>query len=86
VEMELTKGEEMDIDITTDDGDVILDIEKGTSAAISVNTDGGRIKMNLPDMERYEKDEHRASGEISGGNGNIHVSTVDGNILLREAR
>lgn len=86
VEMELLKNDGIDVDIKTDDGSVILDIAEGTSASISIDTDDGRIKMNLPNIEDFEKTRHGASGKLYGGNGRIHISTVDGNILLREAR
>ena len=85
VEMELAKSEGIEVDVKTDDGDVILDIADGTSASISIDTDDGRIKMNLPNIKNFEKYRHGASGELYGGNGRIHISTTEGNILLREA-
>lgn len=86
VEMGLTKTDALEVDVKTDDGDVILDIEDGTSASITIDTDDGRIRTNLPEIENFEENRHGASGVLLGGNGRINIRTVDGNILLREAR
>jgi DUF4097 and DUF4098 domain-containing protein YvlB len=49
IELDLLKTEGIDLDISAEDGDVTVDLEPGISATVSIDTDEGRIRTNLPD-------------------------------------
>lgn len=70
--------------LETDDGDIVLNMEAGTSASFSVLTEDGHIRVHIPDLVNYRERRHQKSGEFNGGNGRIRIRTVDGNVTLRE--
>jgi hypothetical protein len=41
--------------------------------------------MDLPDADFSSKKRRRASGEIRGGEGQIRITTLEGNITFRES-
>ena len=82
----MLKTDRIDVYISTDDGNVILDLERGISATFSIDSDDGKIRVNIPDVEDFEEGRYHKSGEISGGKGKIRIRTSDGDVVLNEKR
>jgi hypothetical protein len=86
LDLDLLGTDHADWDIETEDGDVSIRMAAGTSADVSITSQDGRIRLDLPDEQALEKTKHSASGKIHGGQGRIRVRTGDGDVTLREAR
>ena len=84
IDLRLLKTDRFDLDIYTDDGNVIIELERGISAMFSLDSDDGRIRVDIPDVKNYRERRHQKYGEIYGGKGRIRVRTNDGDIMLRE--
>lgn len=85
VDLDLLKVDDIDVDISTESSDVTLKLESGISAAFDLETDDGRIRVDIPNAENLRKKKHRASGELFGGRGQIRIDTSDGDVTLRES-
>lgn len=85
VDLDLLRGEDMEVDVRTRDGDVVVALEPGTSARFSVDTGDGRIRINLPDAAELVQGRREASGRLGDGRGRIRISTGDGSVSLLQA-
>lgn len=86
VDLNLLKSHKLDLTIGTMDGNVMVTLEAGISASFAIDTNDGRIRTDLSGATRVRKGPHSVSGKLYGGEGQIHISTRDGNVTLRELR
>jgi len=86
IDLDLLKTDRIDLYVLSDNGNVLIDLERGISATFSVDTDDGRIRVNLPNVDEYDEGRHHKSGEIYGGKGKIRIRTSDGDVTLNEKR
>jgi DUF4097 and DUF4098 domain-containing protein YvlB len=85
-DVDLLKVDELDVDITAADGDVVVDLEPGISATFLIDTDDGGVRVNVPGATDLDKRKHRVSGQMLDGRGRIRIRTDDGSVVLRESR
>jgi len=86
VDLDLVKSRDIDLTIRTIDGNVTVDLEAGISASFSIDTNDGRIRTALSRATIIQKNHHTVTGKLYGGEGQIRISTMDGNVTLRELR
>jgi len=84
VDLDLLPAEGLDLNIRAGDGDVVVDLDEGIATAFTIETRDGRIRVNAPEVGGLRKEKHRVSGQLGEGGGNILISSVDGNITLRQ--
>jgi hypothetical protein len=68
------------IDLTTVNGNVVLDIPQNTSAQFSANLVNGVITVNGLTLLNPVQTQTSVSGTLGGGNGRIDLRTTNGNI------
>lgn len=85
IEVGLVGTGAVDIEIATDDGDITVSHAPGLAYAFVITTDDGGVRVNVPNVSEFEQEEHVVSGEVGGGEGRVHLSTADGDIVLEES-
>lgn len=83
VDLDLIASGDVDWDIETEDGDVELSA-RDVSAEFTIDTDDGRIRVDLPD-DAYDRRENRVSGTLGAGDGKIRIRVSDGSVTLRQS-
>ena len=83
--VDLRKSKTPNIELKTDDGKVIMDFDATISTKIKIETDDGRIDTDLSNPEYERKKPSYYFSEVHGGQGQIHIRTNDGDVILREA-
>lgn len=84
VDLTLLPSEGLDLNLRSGDGDANVGIDSAVSAAFSLETRDGKIRLNASAVENLLKERDRVSGTLGDGSGKIHVSSVDGDITLRQ--
>ena len=84
VDLTLLPSEALNLSVRSGDGDVDVSMDAAVSAAFSLETRDGKIRVNASSVENLLKERGRVSGILGDGNGNIHISSVDGDITLRQ--
>jgi hypothetical protein len=85
VRLELVAAGGADLDVEVEDGDVTVSLAESVSARFQLLTEDGRIRVGVAGIDRFEKSDSGATGEIRGGVGTIRIRSEDGAITLREA-
>lgn len=80
----LVRSDNLMLDIATDDGNVIVEVESGVSAEFAIRTDDGSVRVDLSGVRGLQKEEHTVSGTIGDGEGRIRIRTADGGVVLRD--
>jgi DUF4097 and DUF4098 domain-containing protein YvlB len=86
VDLDLRKVEDLDVDVSTGDGDVTVELEPGLSAVFSIDADERRTHVDLPEAEELRRGKRRTSGKLHGGRGRIDIRTQDGRVTLSQGR
>jgi len=82
VDLDLTSAMDLDLYVSADDGDVSVRLGSEISAEFSVETDDGDIDVSSDDWILSKKD-HRVTGKVGDGQGQIRIRTNDGDVTLR---
>ncbi|MCP3982340.1 MAG: DUF4097 domain-containing protein [bacterium] len=72
------------VQLTTDDGGVDVTLAGSLSTRFDVETDDGRIDLELKDVDDLQRHKRRASGSLHGGLGTLRVNVGDANIRLQQ--
>jgi len=80
----LTGAEVIELDVATDDGDITVSLPPGLSYAFRITMDDGNVSVGVPNVDEFDQEEHAVSGRVRGGNGRVHLSTADGDVVLKE--
>jgi hypothetical protein len=46
--------------------------------------DDGNVRVDVPNVDEFDQGEHAVSGRVRGGDGRVHLSTMDGDVVLEE--
>jgi DUF4097 and DUF4098 domain-containing protein YvlB len=84
VEAALTGEGAVDVEVATDDGDITVSMSGDLSYAFVITMDDGDVRVDVPTVDEFDQGRHLVSGEVRGGEGRVHLSTSDGNVVLRE--
>lgn len=84
VRLELTNEGEVDWDVRIDDGDLDVEFGSNLSAEIYLETDDGRLRIDIPSLEDVRERRDRIRGRLGDGAGTIRFRTEDGGISVRE--
>ena len=84
VDVTLVGAEDVDVEIETDDGDITVSLPPGLSYAFAITMDDGNVNVDVPNVDEFDQGDHAVSGRVLGGDGRVHLSTADGNVILRE--
>lgn len=74
----------IDLEVETDDGDITVSLGPGLSYAFVITMDDGDVSVDVPTVGEFEQGSHVVSGEVRGKEGRVHLSTADGNVVLKE--
>jgi DUF4097 and DUF4098 domain-containing protein YvlB len=74
----------VDLEADADDGDITVWLASELSYAFLITTDDGRVTVDVPTIAGFDQRDHVVSGEVRGREGRVHLSTEDGNVVLRE--
>lgn len=83
VDIGLLDTDDLDLDVTTSDGNVILELDPRVSASFTIDVDDGRIRLDAPTAVNVQKGRRWTSGEIGDGTGRIKIKTADGRVMLK---
>ena len=72
-----------DIDMETVNGQINLDIPRATSADFSASVINGIISVSNLEVQNDVQEPRSRRGTLANGDGNISLSTVNGNISIR---
>lgn len=73
-----------DVEIRTDTGDIRVSVDQQpTSAALSLDTDTGEVRVDWPNLSYERKEEHQVKGTIGGGGPSLNVQTSTGDIRIQ---
>lgn len=81
----LLGSDDLDLEARSTDGNLALEVERGFSAAFSIETDDGRVRIDAASAVDVERGKHRVTGRLGGGGGKIRLTTSDGNVTLTES-
>jgi len=85
VTAEVTAFQETDaIRLKTTNGNATLRLPAMIRADVHASTVNGSVRTDFPLTIRGKMMKHRIEGDINGGGGTIHVSTVNGNVRILE--
>lgn len=73
----------LDLELETDDGDLVVGLPAEVSARFEIRIDDGRVDLDLPAARDVERREHRTTGVLGGGEGKIEIVAGDGRVTLR---
>jgi translation initiation factor IF-1 len=82
IDLDVTGGGDVHVNVSTDDGDVMIRLGSDLSFAYLVTVDNGRVDIGLDNPTDTEASEHRVSGRVGDGGGLVRVSTDDGTVHL----
>jgi hypothetical protein len=82
VDLDLLGEGEIHVNISVDDGDVVVRLAEGLSFDYLVTVDDGDVSVNLTDATETHHGNHRLSGSVRGGGGLVRVSGADGDVTL----
>lgn len=82
VDLDVTIEPETHIAVSTDDGDVTMRLSGELSFDYLITMDDGDVDVYLDDATDTEADEHRVSGTVGAGEGNVRVRTSDGDVTI----
>ena len=82
VDLDITVDPETHIAVSTDDGDVTMRLSGELSFDYLVTMDDGDVDIYLDGATDTEVDEHRVSGVVGAGEGNVRVRTSDGDVTI----
>lgn len=82
VDVWLTAGARLDVDIESEDGDVEVRLDEGVSTEFFLATDDGSVRVDVDNGENFEIDRDAAFGRIGDASGDLKVKTDDGSIRL----
>lgn len=83
VDIGLLDTDDIDLDVTTSDGNVTLELDPGVSASFTIDVDDGRIRLDAPSAVNVKKGRRWTSGEIGDGAGRIKIKTSDGRVIFK---
>jgi len=84
--IEFVRDGVVDLDVTTDDGDIDLKLHPNISAMLAVAMDDGDVSISHTGLSSIEKSRHRFAGTFGAGEGSVRVRTADGDIDIREMK
>jgi DUF4097 and DUF4098 domain-containing protein YvlB len=85
IEVDHLSAGKLDAEIKTNDGDVKISFDRGFSVSFTISADDADdIRLDLDNIENFEKDRRSTSGSINGGNGRLKIRTDDGNVTIKE--
>lgn len=84
VTVSLADAGEMDVGVATDDGDITVLLPRGPSYEFAIKVDDGNVSVDVPNVDAFRETEHTVTGRVRGGEGRVHLSTMDGDVVLRE--
>jgi DUF4097 and DUF4098 domain-containing protein YvlB len=84
VELDLLGVPDLDAEISSDNGNISIELERGFSIMFSIEVEDGTLRLDLPDAEILQQDDEGASGAMHGGRGRLNIRTADGRVALRE--
>jgi len=86
IHVTLTPGPFVEADLASDDGNIDLTLFSGLSARFSIDVDDGSISLHGSELTVESKRDHRTTGRIGDGRGEIRIRTNDGDVRLRAER
>lgn len=84
IDLDLLPSDKLELILRAGDGDIDVALDENISAVFDLETRDGRIRVNAASVADLEKERGRVSGRVGAGTGSIHMSSVDGNITLRQ--
>jgi DUF4097 and DUF4098 domain-containing protein YvlB len=82
IDLDLTGEGAIQLSVSADDGDVVIRLSRGFSFDYLITMDDGDVSVDLDGGEATERDEHRVTGTVGGGEGMVRVRVADGDVLL----
>jgi hypothetical protein len=83
VDIGILDTDDLDLDVTTSDGNVTLEIDPSVSASFTIDVDDGLIRLDAPSAVKVQKGRRWTSGEIGDGTGRIKIKTSDGRVIFK---
>jgi DUF4097 and DUF4098 domain-containing protein YvlB len=84
VMVSLSEAATVDVGIATDDGSITVLIPPGPSYEFAIKMDDGSVSVDIPNVDAFNETEHAVTGRVRGGEGRVRLSTMDGDVVLRE--
>jgi hypothetical protein len=84
VDLELLPADDLNLTLRSGDGNIDVALDEQISVAFDLENRDGRIRVNSGAVSDLLKEKGRVTGKFGQGAGSLYVSSVDGNITLRQ--